>query len=93
MFNFDVLAKDIHFLSSSALSSFEFMPNVFLLAKCISPLLYAKLHNFGLVTGICVHLFSAHRGFKTPCWVSVRDLAIIMYFFGVNGFLWMKLTS
>ena len=34
-----------------------------------------------------------HRGFKTLCWVLVRDLAITMHFFGVNGFLWMKLTS
>ena len=33
-----------------------------------------------------------HRGFKTLCWVPVRDLAITMHFFGVNGFLWMKLT-
>ena len=33
-----------------------------------------------------------HRGFKPLCWVPVRDLAITMHFFGVNGFLWMKLT-
>ena len=34
-----------------------------------------------------------HRGFKTLCWVPVRDLAITMHFFGVNGFLWLKLSS